>query len=161
MKARDVVLSWDFWCALIVAIGTYYLLPPTPKTDFAKDLYGVGINVLSIVFAVYFAALAIIMASPDDDFILFMEQQGDYSRLVASLKFTQWALFFALLASLVLYGWTASQLSAKVEVQCRSWLALFVFLFLYALFSAAAAVHDAIQYSKYRTKFLKLRQGSE
>lgn len=160
MKARDVVLSWDFWCALIVAISTYYLLPAAPKTDFAKDLYGVGINVLSIVFAVYFAALAIIMASPDDDFILFMEEHGDYSHLVASLRFTQWALFFALLMSLGLYGWTSSRLSAKVEAQHRGWLVLFVFLFFYALFSAAATVHDAIQYSKYRTKFLKINKRS-
>lgn len=156
MKLRDVLWSLDLWCAIAAAIATFYLLPSAPRADFAKDLYGVGISVLSIVFAVYFAALAIIMASPDDDFITFMEEEGDYSRLIANLRFTQWALFIALIASLALYGWTANQVSTKTEVQSKAWLVSFVFLFSYSLFSAGAAIHDAIQYSKYRTRFLRI-----
>jgi hypothetical protein len=161
MKIRDVILSWDFWCAVGGAVGTYLLLPAHPKTELAKDLYGVGISVLSIVFAVYFAAFAIIMASPDNEFICFMEETGDFSRLLSSLRWTQGALFLALIVSLVLYGWTASEVSAKIDVQARCWVIFFVFMFFYALFSAAAAAHDAVQFSRFRAKFIKIAKPSE
>jgi phosphoglycerol transferase MdoB-like AlkP superfamily enzyme len=159
MKLGSIVKGWDLWCAVLAAVVMFLLLPRAADTSFAKDLYGVGINVLSVIFAVYFAALAIIMASPDNDFILFMEQTGDFSELVSSLQVTQWTLFVALIVSLLLYGWTADEVSAKVGVQSRRLLVLFGFVFFYALFSAAGAAHDAIQYSRYRTKFLEITKS--
>ena len=64
MTWKSIFYALDLWAALLIAVVSGILFPHWIKTDFAKDLYGVAIGVLSIIFSVFFAALAIIMAPP-------------------------------------------------------------------------------------------------
>src|SRR5205807_1174381 len=100
MKLKSLILAWDFGVAISLTLVCSVLLPHWVKNDFTKDLYGVGISVLSIVFPVFFAALAVMMASSDDEFVKFLEEQGHYKRLIASMRFTLVVLFLALVAAL-------------------------------------------------------------
>ena len=79
MRFKQVLGSLDLWAALGLAVVFAVLLDDWVPNEFAKDIYSIGISVLSIVFSVYFAALAIIISASDDDFVAFLEETGDYS----------------------------------------------------------------------------------
>lgn len=154
MKAKDVLWSWDFILALVLTIATWLMLPHWVRNEFAHDLYGIGISVLSIVFAVFFAALAIIISSSDDDFVRYLEKDGDYTKIVATFQFSLATLFLALIYSLIMYAFTSAWLSQKFQSQPYWWLVIFGFLFSYGLFAALNSTFDSIQYAKYRVRYL-------
>lgn len=97
-----------------------------------------------------------IMASSGDDFVDFLEERGDYSKLIWTFQFSLGLLFVALLASLVLFAYAAGRQSAGVHHQSSAFLTILSFLFFYALFAAALTVHDAIAYSRLRAKYLEV-----
>jgi hypothetical protein len=156
MKLRSIIWSWDFLCAISFTIVIALILPCKVSNEFAHDLYGIGISVLSIVFSVFFAALAIIISSSDDNFVRFLEENGDYSRLINSFIFTLYSLFLALLYSLSLYGLTAAWIAQECPLQPFWLLVIYCFLFLYSLFAVLYSIHDSIKYTKYRIKYLKI-----
>jgi hypothetical protein len=160
MTLRHVIFGWDLLLALLGAICMAVVFPAWLPTDFAKDLYGVGISVLSILFAVYFAALAIIMASSDDEFVTFLDEQGDYTLLIATFKMALFILFCALLVALCFYTYTSFRIANHFGEQRKWWVVGFGFLFLWGLFAAFLSTRDAILYSKYRSRFLALRRNN-
>ncbi|HEX8235983.1 MAG TPA: hypothetical protein VF600_08500 [Abditibacteriaceae bacterium] len=155
MKIKDIFLSADFIGAVAIAIALTGLLPTHLDNDFAKDFYSIGISVLSIVFSVFFAALAVIISASDNDFVMFLEEDGSYSNLIKVFRFTLGILFVALLYSVALYGLTAVWITSKGETQGKWWFITFCFLFLYSLFSAYNSTYDSINYAKFRAIYLK------
>ena len=156
MTLRSIFAALDFWVAVLLATVTGILLPRWVRTDFVKDLYGIAIGVLSIIFSVFFAALAVIMASSDDEFVEFLEKESDYTGIIETMKFTLIILFTALAAALALYSYTAYRISVRIEYQRFLWLMAYSFLFSYALAASLSATLDAIKYSKYRATYLSL-----
>ncbi len=160
MKFKDIVCAWDFLCALVVTVILSQVLPDRIDSGFARDFYNIGISVLAIVFSVYFAALAIIMSASDNDFALFLEEEGDYSAIVQTFKFSLTILFVALIYALVSYGITLAWIAAKKTDQSM-WLFIpYAFLFLYGLLTVANATQDAIKYSEFRIRYLKAKKDA-
>ncbi len=85
MKLRNI-LSWDLIIAVIFALIAALLLPCYVSNKFTHEVYGVGITILAIIFSVYFAALAIIMSSSDNEFLKFFEEIKGFSKLISSFK---------------------------------------------------------------------------
>lgn len=157
---KRIFFSYDFSLAVAGGVVIELAFPKLLPTSFAKDIYGAGISVLAILFSVYFAALAIIMASSDDEFVAFLEKVGDYSRLIRTFRFSLTILFIALICSLVLYTRTAFLYAGHVMYQNKWWLVGFGFIFLWGLFAAATSTWDAIEYSKYRSRYAQ-QPGNE
>lgn len=159
MKIKDILFSWDFITSVIIAVVFYFILPYWIKNDFAKNLYDIGISVLSIVFSVFFAALAIIISSSDDDFVRFLEQQGDYTAIIDTFKFSLFLLFVALVYSIILSIITSFWTNEKNINQQFHFVVVFIFLFFYGLFATFNSTFDAIKYSKYRTDYLGIKKN--
>src|ERR1041384_3873475 len=98
-----MLFGWDLLLATTATVALYVFMPEQISNGFARDLYGVGISVLSIVFSIFVAALAIIMSASDDEFLKFLESDGLYTLLLWGFKFTLFLLFVALMYSLILY----------------------------------------------------------
>jgi len=160
MKIKDVIISWDFIAAIIISILFYVAAPTKIPNEFAVKLYDIGISVLSIVFSVFFAALAIIISSSDDDFVRFLDEEGDYTAIIDTFKFSLMVLFIALIYSIVLSAVTSYILSMGNKDQHTFFLALFVLLFLYGLFATLNSTYDAIKYAQYRTKYLQIKKNN-
>jgi len=157
MKIKAIFISWDLILSVMIAVLFYLLLPNLIDIAFAKDLYGIGISVLSIVFSVYFAALAIIISSGDNEFVKFLEEDENlYSELIFTFKFSLIILFIALIYSILLYIQCSFKISQNIKLQSSVFLVIFTFLFFYGLFASLNATFDSIKYAKYRTKFLLL-----
>jgi hypothetical protein len=154
MKLRNILWSWDFIFSVLATGLVYLILPHWVSSDFAKDLYSVGISVLSIVFSVYFAALAIIMSSSDDAFIRFLEQKNQYTTIIQSFELSLAVLFIALIYSITIYASTSYWISKQCADQRVWWLVVFTFLFFYGILTAASSTLNAITYSKFRSRFL-------
>ena len=157
IKSKDIFLSWDFVIAIILTLATYALLPSTLQLEFCKSFYNIGITVLSIVFSLFFAALAIIMASPDNDFINFMEEEGDFTDLLYRFKFVLITLFISLIYSIVLFVMTEYKLSTlhvQTGAQHFIFFLVFEFLFSYSLIATLLSVDDTIKFSKFRARFI-------
>ncbi len=154
MRLRSIVLSWDLLLAVILGLVFLVSLPESVPVTAAKDIYGVSISVLAIVFSVFFAALAIIITASDDDFVRFLEEEGHYSTLIWSFRYSLLLLFIALIWSIMLYA--RSAISSGTE---SKWLLVVFSAFaLYSLFAAAASSFDAITYADFRRRFLGLRR---
>jgi hypothetical protein len=166
IKPKQIFFSWDFAISLLVAFASFLLLKNSVSNDFSKDIYGIGISVLSIVFSVYFAALALIITSGDDDFIHFLEEKGDYTGIIDTFKFSLLSLFLALIYSIIAYTFTAAKIyesqSEKMHgSQPEVFICVFSFLFSYGLFAALSATLDSISYAMFRARFLKINRSNE
>lgn len=99
-QLKSLLISSDFIIALVLSIVVLILNPEKIKLGIAKEIFEVAIAVLSIVFSVYFAALAVVITSGDNEFIKFLEKDGSYSHIIWTLKITLLLLFFALIVSI-------------------------------------------------------------
>ena len=150
---KRFIWSCDFIFSVALAIGAYYATECSViKTSSMKDIFGLAVSVLSIVFSVFFASLAILMTSSDHNFIKFLEN-GEvriFTELTVSFKVCLLFIFLSLIFSILLYAYTS--LSEELISPCL--FALFAFSFIYSLMSTFMTSIDAIQFSKYRTQYI-------
>lgn len=154
MKIKDILLGWDFIASLLMSILLFIILPSQLENIKVISYYEIGITVLSIVFSIYFASLAIIIATPDNDFIKFLELDGAYTALISLFKFTLYSLFIGLVYSIFAFAIT-SYFKDDGGTQCKLFLSLFSFVFFYGLFCTVNSTKHSITYSIFRTRYLK------
>lgn len=153
MKVRKII-AWDLFLAVGITVIVTFVLDSRIRDSFAKDVYSVGVSVLSIVFAIYFAALSIIISSSDNEFVRFLEERGQFSELVSTFRFTLILLFVALVVAIGLYVYSA-YIFANGGQQSKFYFSLFVFLTFYALFAVVSSALDALKFATLRARFLK------
>lgn len=162
MKLSNIILSWDFVGAIIITFITALIIPTYLPLQFCLSFYNIGITVLSIIFSIFFAALAIIMASSDNDFIEFLEVNNDFSALLDSFKITLIMLFISLLYSITLHVLTTYIIEENPDnTQNKTLFLVFEFLFSYSLFATGLSVKDTIKFSHFRSKYLKGKNKSD
>lgn len=163
MKIKDIILSWDFIIAITTTLITALFLPNYLKCNFCSSFYNIGITVLSIIFSLFFASLAIIMTSSDNDFITFLEEEGDFSALLNTFKVTLIMLFISLIYSIVAYiysEYSVKEFGEKIK-QLKVGFLIFQFLFSYSMLATAISVKDTIVFSNFRSRFLKMKRKDE
>ena len=163
MKISNIILSWDFVIAIVLTLITALILPSYLELEFCKSFYSTGITVLSIIFSIFFAALAIIMASSDNDFIEFLEENGDFTALLDTFKITLVMLFISLIYSIVLFVITDYNLtSLKCQSdQHKTFFLVFEFLFCYSLLATGLSVKDTIIFSNFRARYLSRKNQNK
>ena len=154
MKIRDI-MRLDLFTAIFSSGVAYYFMPCCVSHDLALAFYNIGVTVLSILFSVFFAALAIILSSSSDDFVKFLERDGSYTAIINLYKYTLAVLFIGLLVSIVASMITSFIMKSGSLNQNKIYSSLFVGLFFYGVFCSYNSAKDAIMYSMYRMKFLK------
>ena len=152
---RYIIISLDFFGSIFIGVLAYQTIPDNVSNTFAKDLYGIGISVLSIIFSVYFAALSIIISSSNDDFVSFLDRDGKYKTLINAFRYSLTVLFVALMYSIAMYTYAALLIEKNITTQIKILLSSFSFAFFYGLFAALTATLDSIKYALTRTKFLE------
>lgn len=154
---KRVLLGLDLWMALGLGLVAWRLgFKGGVSMLIAKELFGMGLTVLSIVFAVYFTALSIIISAGDDDFIGFLAELSIYEKLVNVYRFTLWLLFVALLASGAFY--LVAVLSPE-HAKAPGWLmAIFIWLSTYGLFSTMSSTRDSLQFATRRVQWLRIKE---
>jgi hypothetical protein len=158
---KSVFLSWDFLGASIISLGVLFFAPDNISNEAARDIYNLGVTSLSIIFSVYFAALAMIITSGDNDFIDFFDQDDDYSRLIKSFRFVLAILLISLLTSVLLYIFAVIFFYEKKATQTKVFMVIFSFLAPYSLLATFLASNDAIQYALVRAKYLKIMRNTK
>ena len=159
MRLKDVIISGDTLAAFGIWLVCQMFLPERIANSAASSIYSVGISVLSIVFSVFFAALAIILSASDDSFVTFLEETGDYTGLVRTFRFTLWALFGAL--SLAIISYVSATVLPVTDLQPLWRIKLFASASTYALTATFLATLDATQYCLMRAKFLRWKPKSD
>ncbi|MFZ4105974.1 hypothetical protein [Flavobacterium sp.] len=157
-RLRALVISWDFMIALLSVIITFFLLPEFVNIKFALSFYNVAMTVLSIIFSLFFTAMAIIMSSSDNDFIAFLEKKNTFTELLWSFKVTLFILFLSLILSIILYTGTSYWIETNcngVWLQNSKLLLILEFCFLYGMSATWFCIMDTVKFSKYRAIFLK------
>lgn len=160
-RVKSVILCWDFGTSFMVVLLTYYLLPDYINMKFALSFYNVAMTVLSIIFSLFFTAMAIIMSSSDNDFIEFLEQDKIFTELLWSFKVTLLSLFTSLILSIILYSGTSYWLESYNEdswLQYKILLLILEFLFLYGMLATWFCIMDTLKFSKYRSMYLSKKK---
>lgn len=156
MKIKDFLISIDLFASLIASVFIIIYFPYWVDNNFVKDIYAVAISVLSIIFSVYFAALAIIISSSDDTFVNFLITENVYELIITAFKITLISLFVSLVYSICIYIITSNWLIIKIQHQPIYIFCIFTFLFTYSLFATGQSAHDAIKYARKRAEFLSI-----
>ncbi|RXM42262.1 hypothetical protein BOW57_17080, partial [Flavobacterium sp. YO64] len=78
-RVKSFIYCWDFGIAFFATLITYYFLPDYINMKFTLSFYNVAMTVLSIIFSLFFTAMAIIMSSSDNDFIEFLEETKTFT----------------------------------------------------------------------------------
>lgn len=154
-----MLFGWDLLIAFLLTGAMCYVVPPAIPNIFAKDMFSVGISVLSIVFSVFITALAIIMSSSDDEFLTFLEEDGLYTLLLWGFKTTLILLFIALMYSLTVYTMTSHQLSNPNSVQSKWWVVAFVLMFSWSLLATLSTTFASIKYAQKRIVYLTKKKS--
>lgn len=156
-RIKSIIKGYDFYVSLLTSIVTYYLLPDFINMKFSLSFYNVCMTVLSIIFSLFFAAMAILMSSSDNDFIEFLEEKKTFSELLWSFKFTLSILFLSLIISIFLYFGTSYWLESfhqYIWIQSKWLVIILMFLFVYGLIATWMSIIDIVKFSSFRGKFL-------
>jgi hypothetical protein len=163
-RFKAIILCWDFGFTLLSVFATYLVLPEYINMNFALSFYNVAMTVLSIIFSLFFTAMAIIMSSSDNDFIEFLEEKNTFTELLWSFKFTLFVLFLSLILSIILYSGTSYWIETnhnETWLQDYRLLLLLQFCFLYGMIATWFSIMDTVKFSKYRSDFLKEQKAEE
>ncbi|MFN8469369.1 MAG: hypothetical protein U0X20_27685 [Caldilineaceae bacterium] len=167
-KVQTIFGSWDLWLALSITVVLMIYVPREIPAKFAQEVFGVTIALLAIVFSVYFAALAILLASGDNDFIRFMTEDGSYYSILWAFKVTVILLFAALLASIALFSYAAyvevlyTNPNQNTVAVVPGWCIVTVAgLALYALFASVSSSVDAIRSAELRARYIEISGPSK
>lgn len=126
------------------------------------SLLEMGIGVLSIIFSIFFAALAFIISASDDEFVAFLEKDGLFTRLIGSFKWTVLSLFLALIYSIIIYVITSFGMSKDESFEMSEYvMTVFCFVFFYSLIATLLSTNDAIRYSKTRIRFIQMTNNKK
>lgn len=154
-RLKRIFIAPDFILAFIGAALFAFLMIGPASAETVKEISSLAVTTLSIIFSVFFAALAVLITSADNEFVIFLEKNNWYTEIVWSFKFTFLIIFIALLFSIIMYVSALFEL-AKLIPGVYPWFILFPYAFvsLYALFGTVLSTVDAIKYAERRTKFL-------
>ncbi|MCB1309158.1 MAG: hypothetical protein KDK30_13290 [Leptospiraceae bacterium] len=156
---KNRFISWDFFTALALTVGLYFIVPEQIELAFALDLYVVGITVITMCIFYFLAVLALLVSASDEDFILYLQKQNVYTSVFNTYQYTIFILFLALIYSLIMYG-IASYMKYILpgNKQSQFFFLGFLFLFAYAIFTAFESSLDSVHYLKVRVKFMALKR---
>lgn len=153
-KVKQIIIWWDTALAITGSVAFGILVNGSVDASFTKDILGVGISVLSIVFSIFFASLTFIISSSDDKFVEFLVENNHYIKILWAFKWTLGALFVALSYSLAFYL-HVSYIPKDSSPEHVFWLTeIFLFLFIYSLIASAFSTNDAIKYAKRRAWYV-------
>jgi hypothetical protein len=156
-KAKSIVISWDFALAFLSIFLMILVVPSAIPAQVAKEIYATSLATLAIIFSVFFAALTVLITSGDNEFVKFLEEDGSFSQIVWSFKFTLLVLFVALVLSIGLFIFVlAKEAQGTIELHPGAITVAFAGFSFYALFSTLNSSLDAIKYAEFRVKFLKV-----
>lgn len=159
MSLRRIIWHWDAGISLLIFFLVVIFFPTYISNEFAKDIYSISIQILSILFSLFFASLAIIISSSNDDFIEFLNNaDGFYILLINTFRFVLLMLFIALMVSIIIYAVTALLISNNIESQHKILLSFCLLLFTYGLTSTFSSALDAIKYAIYRSQYISSRK---
>ncbi len=157
---RRILLSWDWIAALGIVAATSYRIFENPSVQYANKLYEIGISVLAIVFSLFLASLAVLITAADNEFVRFLEEDGSYTKIVATFKVTFALLSISLVLSIVLYAITLREVQMDPQAMASKWLLLgFSFLGVYSLLATVQSSLDMLKYAELRVRFLRITKS--
>jgi hypothetical protein len=159
--AKTYLISIDFILSLLASALLWRFAPNEISNNTATDVYNMGIAVLSIVFSVFFASLALISSSGDDDFVLYLDSKKVYKELISLMKFSMTSIFVALLIAIFSYINTYLLIEMELKSQSKVLMVIFIFFFMYGLLASLTVALDSMKYTNLRVSFLKKKQNSK
>lgn len=163
-RIKSIIKGYDFAISILLTLATAYILPDYINMKFALSFFNVCMTILSIIFSLFFAAMAILVSSSDNDFIDFLEEKKVFTELLWSFKFTLSILFLSLIISIFFYLGTSYWLETydKFRWLQYKWLSLLLlFFFIYGMLATWMSVIDIVKFSSFRLKFLKQQRDNK
>ncbi|MDE4541342.1 hypothetical protein [Thermoanaerobacterium sp. R66] len=156
IKIKAIIFCWDFIFSLIISLFLLFILKGNLNGTFLKDIYNTGVTVLSILFTIFFAALAIIISSWNDDFIKLLEEDNDFINLLHNFRYSLKVTFITLIITIFLYTYTNYNIIKNNNyVQIKYIPIIFSFVFFYSLFTIFNSALDSIKFVENMVRYIK------
>ncbi|WP_445720141.1 hypothetical protein [Flavobacterium sp.] len=164
-NVRSILIGYDFKISILLSVILYFILPDYLLMKFMITYYNIVITVVSIIFSLLFTACSILMSSSDDDFIIFLNEDKIFDDLLWTFKVTLIALFGCLIYSLFLYILTNYYIEnskiREIWFQHKIIFCSLTLLTTYSLIATYFSVENTLIFSKFRSKYLKIRKSSD
>lgn len=155
MNARSIFVSRDFLASVAVTLLLALLTPTEIGIQTIRDVVLMKIQVCSIIFSLFFAALSIFTAAGSDEFVKFLNSECDnaYTDLLTSYKFTLTLLGTSLILETISY--VLLQVGAQTAhiLQTKYWICISTWLFMWAILASIMSAFDSIRLHEYRAAF--------
>lgn len=161
-NVRSILIGYDFIISLLLTVILYFILPDFLLMKFMVTYYNIVITIVSIIFSLLFTACSILMSSSDDEFIVFLNKDKIFDDLLWTFKITLIALFGCLIYSLFLYVFTNYYIEnskyGEIWYQHKIVFCSLTSITTYSLIATYLSVENTLTYSKYRSKYLKIKK---
>lgn len=162
---RSILIGYDFKISILLSVILYFILPDYLLMKFMVTYYNIVITIVSIIFSLLFTACSILMSSSDDDFIIFLNKDKIFDDLLWTFKITLIALFGCLIYSLFLYilanYYIENSKNEEIWYQHKIVFCSLTLITTYSLIATYLSVENTLIFSKFRSKYLKIRKISE
>lgn len=152
MKAKSIFLSPDFVISGFFWVAIVNITPIGIDLQTICDLTLMKIQVSSIVFSFFFAALALFTAAGSDSFIRFLENECEsaYCEILKSYKFTLGLLGTSLVIETALY--TVYKIIGPSLSPISTWslICATTGFFTWAILAAIMSAFDSIRLHQFR-----------
>lgn len=150
------VWSWDATYAFVLSFVSWLIyraiLGAQISAHLLRDLFFSSVTLGAIVFAIYFAAIALLVSSGNKAFFDRAIQKGTFHRMMKTYRQTLIALIFLLVVSISTYGVLSVIVAVLPDAMLNSaLLILLIFVTFYPLFAATNTGLEALAISESST----------
>lgn len=153
---KTIFIAPDFIISLLISLGFYFSFSNSIINNvFVKDIYNIGISVMSIIFSIYFASFSFIISSSNDDFVRFLINKDRYKDIITLFKISLYIIFISLVFSIFSYINTAFLINESFSGQHKYYFSLFCFFFSWGLGTSLSISLETLKYAITRVNFIK------
>ena len=154
---KDIFFGTDMLLSIFIGFASCAIVSPTDVISgtILKDIYSIAINVLAILFSMFFAALTIIVSINDSDFVAFLEEDNLMTNILKYFKFSLAVTFIVLFSTILLYIMTVFNSADSNWGQYGGQFSFFLWAFSYSIFAILISAKDAIRLFNARVKFVR------
>lgn len=154
---KDIFFGADMLLSILVGLASCAIVSPTDviSGSILKDVYSIAINILAILFSMFFAALTIIVSINDSAFVAFLEEDNLMTNILKYFKFSLTVTFIVLFSTILLYIMTVFKSNNSNWGQYAGQFSLFLWAFSYSIFAILVSAIDAIRLFNARVKFVR------
>ena len=160
-QIKFYIFSYDFIFSLLIFVISLLVFPSWLNIElFLIPVYNMLLTITGILTAGIFTIFSVVFSTSTDDFILFLEKDEIFTKLISSFKIILKIIIITLLLDMFIYVFTIHVMK-EYELQHKIIFCFLITLFSYSILSTYSAIMCLLEYLKRRVEYMKILSNKE